>query len=275
MNTTTIKNAPRSWPDLFLFSGATLLLYLGWNGRQDTWLTAEEGLGYALGIIGGSMMLGLLLYPLRKKARWMARLGPVTAWFRTHMWLGVLGPVAILYHSNFQLGSLNSNVALFAMATVALSGLVGRYFYTKVHRSLYSSRLSLGELRAELGDSRAELGELFKRIPQVDEALKSLESQALRPSSGILSAWLRLLRVRIRGVRLRRSLRRRLAATIDQPQELRDAMAFIRAHIKTVQRIAGFALYDRLLSLWHLLHLPLFIMLVIAGLAHVVAVHMY
>jgi hypothetical protein len=44
---------------------------------------------------------------------------------------------------------------------------------------------------------------------------------------------------------------------------------------KSVRRAAEFAFYDRLLRLWHLMHLPLFFLLVAAALLHIVAVHMY
>jgi len=61
-----------------LFSAAIIaLLVAGWLNRDDYYLTAEFGLGYVLGIVGGSMMLLLLLYPLRKRSRAMRRLGAV------------------------------------------------------------------------------------------------------------------------------------------------------------------------------------------------------
>ena len=44
---------------------------------------------------------------------------------------------------------------------------------------------------------------------------------------------------------------------------------------KACARAAEFAFYDRLLRLWHLLHLPLFVVLVAAAILHIVAVHMY
>lgn len=43
------------------------LIYAGWNNKDFSNLTPESGSGYWLGIIGGSLMLLLLLYPLRKK----------------------------------------------------------------------------------------------------------------------------------------------------------------------------------------------------------------
>jgi hypothetical protein len=273
--TASSRPAPRTWPDRILFAGAALLLGIGWLERDDTWINAENGIGYALGIAGGSMMLGLLLYPLRKKARWMSGFGPVPAWFRTHMWLGVLGPVAVLYHANFQLGSLNSNVALFAMTTVALSGLVGRYFYTKVHRSLYATRLSLAELRGELSASRTGLAEVFARLPSLDQALHTMEEQALISTVGIGPAWVRAARLRYQGGCILLALRKSLRQATGETPDFSAARDFVRGHLRIVYRIADFALYDRLLSLWHLLHLPLFFLLLVAGSVHVLAVHMY
>ena len=55
----------------FLF--IAVVLYAGWAERSEQHLTAESGLGYALGIVGAVMMLLLLLYPLRKKLKFMAR----------------------------------------------------------------------------------------------------------------------------------------------------------------------------------------------------------
>jgi hypothetical protein len=275
MSTKTTTAGARTWPDLFLFAGAALLLWAGWQDRDYTWISAEQGFGYALGIIGGSMMLALLLYPLRKNARWMSGFGAVTSWFRAHMWLGVLGPVAVLYHANFKLGSLNSNVALFCMSVVALSGLVGRYFYTKVHRSLYTSKLTLGELRADLNHSRADLAKTLTRAPELSDSLFAVEKLALAPSIGILGTWVRAWRLRFMTFSLLRLTRHALREHAASAEELASGMKFVRAHCKTAQRIAEFSLYDRLLSLWHLLHLPLFLLLVVSGIFHVIAVHMY
>src|SRR3972149_3958430 len=92
----------------YLFTG--IVLYAGWQMRDIDYIVAESGAGYALGIIGGVMMLLLLLYPLRKKASFMRNWGHVKYWFRAHMVMGILGPVFILFHANFRIGSTNSTV---------------------------------------------------------------------------------------------------------------------------------------------------------------------
>jgi hypothetical protein len=104
-----------------LFTVAILLaLWIGWVDRDDNGLTPVSGTGYWLGIVGSSLMLLLLLYPLRKRMRSLRVIGSVTFWFNAHMILGVLGPVLIMWHANFKLGSINCSVALITMLVVAI-----------------------------------------------------------------------------------------------------------------------------------------------------------
>src|SRR5260221_5048330 len=83
-----------------------LALGIGWLNRDDNGLTPVSGVGYWLGIAGSSLMLLLLLYPLRKRMPSLRVIGKVAFWFRGHMILGILGPVLVLWHSNFRLGSI-------------------------------------------------------------------------------------------------------------------------------------------------------------------------
>ena len=124
------------------YLGVFVAIAIGWRNKDFSNITPESGVGYWLGIIGGVLMLLLLLYPLRKKARFI-KFGKTQYWFKVHMLFGVLGPLAILYHANFSLGSTNSNLALFSMVIVALSGFIGRYFYTKIHHGLYGRKKDL------------------------------------------------------------------------------------------------------------------------------------
>ena len=111
---------------VFGFSVVVALLW-GFNAHLDHYLAPDRGLGYALGIIGGSLMLVLLIYPARKRIEWLNVIGGVPIWYRAHMTLGIVGPLLVLFHSNFSLGATNSNVALFCMLAVSGSGLIGRY----------------------------------------------------------------------------------------------------------------------------------------------------
>ena len=131
---------------LLWYFAVAIALTLGWVASEQQFLQPEAGLGYWFGIAGTTCMAVLLLYPLRKRVKAMRNWGPVRHWFRFHMFLGVMGPVLIVFHSNYNLGSTNSRVAFFSTVIVALSGLMGRYFYSKLHMGLYGRRTSIVNL---------------------------------------------------------------------------------------------------------------------------------
>ena len=270
-----------------VFAASVLgVLALGWLNRDDSYLTAEEGLGYLLGIAGGGAMLALLLYPLRKRLRFMHRWGPVRYWFKTHMLLGVLGPTMILFHANFGLGSANSNLALFSMLAVAISGLFGRYFYSRIHNGLYGAHATLKELRAELQITKGKLTNRISLSTTVAHHLRRFEKAALRRRPFALGLlWLVIIPFRavwtylLNSYSITRALRKQARQRNWDHDILqvfqRDARQSLRAYIATVRQAAELGIYARLFSLWHLLHMPLFFLLVITGVVHVVAVHLY
>lgn len=282
-----VQEPLRSGRSALPFALAVLvMLYLGWEWRDAGYLNAEHGLGYALGIVGGVMMTLLLLYPLRKKQVSLFRWGPIRHWFRMHMLFGVLGPVMILFHANFQLGAINSNVALISMLLVAGSGLVGRYIYTRIHYGLYGARSSLGGLQERLAAAKGGFANLFRSIPEAADALTQLESWLLRERSApvrllnfpwvILRCWYTRRRI----VHLMHSKLMRHGDRSDWPVEKtrraqRVAARFVASYIENLRRVAEIGAYERMFSWWHILHLPLFMMMLLAGIVHVIAVHMY
>lgn len=251
-----------------------LAIVYGWLHRDDEWINPEHGLGYWLGIIGGSMMLVLLGYPLRKRARPTSRkFGSVGFWFRFHMLLGLLGPLAILYHSRFSWGALNSAMALGAMIVVATSGLIGRFFYSRVHRGYSGRKLELRSLKQEMDGMLARIEAAGLSHQTVIAAIQPFEDRAVRAGRGF---WTSAGAVVVLGIETRLAARR-LARALPRGADrrlivLREALT---DYFEAVRRAAEFAFYDRLLRLWHLLHLPLFVLLVAAAILHIVAVHMY
>lgn len=256
---------------VFLF--VSLVIFVGWLIRRDGLIEPDSGLGYALGIVGGSMMILLLGYPLRKRIKPRSKgLGSVGFWFRFHMLLGLMGPTAILYHSRFNLGSLNSSVALIAMLVVASSGLLGRFLYSRVHRGYSGRKVELRELRQDMDATLLEFGSHSALSDEQRRGLEDIEARAL--SSGT-AFWSSASAVIVLGVRTRveeRKLRSGLSLSSDQALRLRAAL---HDFFDAARRAAEFAFYERLLRLWHLLHFPLFVLMVAAVILHIVAVHMY
>jgi len=273
------------------YSMLGLLLLAGWISRDQRYLVAESGIGYWFGIIGGSMMLILLIYPLRKRFRRWAVIGSVKSWFRIHMILGLAGPVIIIFHSGFKLGSFNSSVAFFCMLTVALSGLVGRKLYEGIHHGLYGSKVRFEEFYS--GDKLASM--LLRRTgvdrrQQEDGALpggeRRLGSRRADTNDSSIADEYEEIEEKLtnqhtginRSLGFYRSMNSRigkLRRQIAKSDLNREGKKLIYLRLKDLRSICSLGTREILFSYWHILHLPLFIMLILSGLVHVAAVHLY
>ncbi len=266
---------------------ALFLLYMGWLNRTQAVWTAEDGWGYWFGIVGGSLMLLLLLYPMRKRLQFMSKWLTVKFWFRLHMIFGVLGPVLIMMHSSYHLGSLNGRIALFSMLIVAISGLFGRYFYTRIHYGLYGRKATFASLRADSEMLTKKLGPLFDLQPKAKQLLTDYEQRVLQAPRGPLASAIHWFSMRYTAARLYhsviRALNKKLLAAAhlkgwDRSKVRRKQMrmrSMLLDHRRVLRQILEFHFYERLFAIWHLLHMPLFIMMVVTGFVHVYAVHAY
>jgi len=281
------RTRPRRGSPLPATGLAATVALLAWGYRFPTehYITPQSGLGYLLGIAGGSAMLILLVYPLRKRFRALRFMGTTKRWFQAHMALGVLGPVLILFHSNFRLGATNSNVALACMLVVSASGLFGRYFYTRIHHGLHGRKASLEELR-EHAEKLRWVTTNVEFLPGLVERIDAEERRIVeRCGRGLLLARPMRATLAVWGARrrLRRFLREALAAPAPAAGRVSArhaglsvaARRYIDDRLSATRRVVEFAAFERLFSLWHALHMPLFLMLLIAGVVHVLAVHLY
>lgn len=269
---------------------AVMIAVLSFGAVQSSWgeFTPEEGVGYWLGIIGGSLLLFLLAYPLRKRFRFMSRLGSAPAWFRIHMVLGTVGPVIILYHCNFSLGATNSNVALFTMIAVAASGITGRYIYGKIHNGLYGARSDIHDLldlalplvsriEADLGGAEGSIA----------AKMSNFGNRALTHRSSLLSSLFMALSLAISSRYFRSRILTEIRSAIARnavkngwtKNEAREHYSLAREQVASfifaVTKASELSLYERLFSYWRIFHVPLFFLLFITAVGHVVSVHLY
>lgn len=243
------------------------VIYFGWQIREYRYFIPESGIGYWLGIIGGSMMLLLLVYPLRKKNPGWKFLGSIKFWFRFHMILGVIGPVLVIYHSGYELGSLNGRVAFIAMLIVASSGLVGRYLYRSIHRGLYGKKLGLDDLRHKDVENDRLYESMNARAPELLEKLHETEEGLLNKHTGVNRSLFYFLSRRWRLRKLRRSVLKKIEPSTERRNFL--------DRIWSLRSICNLGINEILFSYWHILHFPLFLILVISGIFHVIVVHFY
>ena len=242
----------------------TLLIVFGWVIRDHNLISPEFGIGYWLGIVGGSMMALLLMYPLRKRFRFLGLLGQTKYWFRLHMIFGLLGPLL-----------------------VAGSGIIGRHFYAGIHRGLYGRKTSLRELQKDLADAIEKSHGLARIMPRLvarlDALTTDLQDDAVRHTIGIrrslkwtfTHSFVRLSLLWTANRELRVAAIASPVIARDRKRIRRAAAHYIREFTELSGRVAQFSLYERMFALWHILHMPTFFLMVLSAVVHVIAVHMY
>ncbi len=273
---TTLRHA-------LLWTTPFALLALGWWWRDALPIEAEEGVGYGLGIASAACILILLIYPIRKRIKWLSPIGSPRTWFLVHMSMGVAAPIAALYHCGFSLGSLNSRIALTSILVVSGSGLIGRFLYRKIYSDWSGKRLHLkksGQLKAATSSDLEFLKLVNERLAKLDQLTQaSRHSLAASIRWHLRAGWVirrerkALMEFCIR--QLNRLARAKPMYRRERPRLMRALDAYLGERTLQIRQMARVQVYERLFALWHVAHLPFFILLVISVIVHVFAVHLY
>jgi hypothetical protein len=282
----TIKAPRLRWPIVWTVVVAGVLAW-GMHAHLERYITPQRGFGYALGIIGGSMMILLLIYSARKRLPWLRWLGGIPAWFEFHMVLGIVGPILVLFHANFSLGAANSNVALICMLLVAGSGVIGRYIYTRLHARLDGQEVTLEQLKSAGDRLRAQTTSITFLSGLLD-VIDRTEKRFIESPKAVVARFPHLLTGAPRVALARWIVHREINRALNQAVRRESALIAQHAHriaavtrsyadrrLEAGRRMAEYKAYARLFSLWHVLHIPLFFMLLIAGIVHVIAINIY
>ena len=149
-----------------------MLIYVGFPYYQTsleerfyhphhTMLKPSGPFGHGLGIIGTLMIIfGVAMYMIRKRYRSMSRLGLLKHWLEFHIFLCTLGPILVLFHTSFKFGGIVS-VSFWSMIAVVLSGVIGRFIYIQIPRTIQGRELNLTEVKAMQTDIESVLKDSF------------------------------------------------------------------------------------------------------------------
>lgn len=266
---------------------AVLVLGAKWISSQG-WYTPWSRTGYWIGVAGGVSMLLLFSYPLRKRWRVTYNWGAAKHWFVVHMVLGILGPWLILLHSTFQIGSTNAAVALYSMVIVALSGVIGRFLYVRLHADMRGEKASLAGIRNTLNEQHRSADAELQGMPAVLDALHAFETKVLdQARTGKPHHLWRLFVLPVQRNRMvaacRKDIKAIIKATAKQQRwapslslmRYRANCELVENYAMSVQRAAQFQSFERLFSLWHVAHVPFVWIMVFCAIFHIVAVHAY
>jgi len=157
---------------------------------------------------------------------------------------------------------------------VASSGLVGRYFYTRIHHGLYGRQATLDELIRHSALLQGSLQDMLSAYPAAAQRIEAFEEQARQQPSGFGASVFKLISLGSGTWVLYLSLWLHVPRALSS-RDRQTLLRHVGARLESIRKIADFQFYQRLFSIWHLLHFPLFLMLILSGSVHVIAVHMY
>jgi len=258
-------------------------LAFGFVFKDQLQIEAEVGIGYWLGIAGVACIGVLLFYPVRKRYPKLAFLGSVPSWFHLHMSLGILAPTFILFHAGFRTGSVNAAVALVTMLIVAGSGLFGRALYVRIHRDLKGKK---AEVKAMAQDTALLRQTLCRDFSEVADITDQLEKALHKPRPNVLHAFGYAFSTSARISVARRKMLRALArgarrmdsapgGKVAARRLKRDGALLVCTYCHELRHTAYLTFFERLFALWHIVHMPLFFLMLVAAGIHIVAVHLY
>jgi len=266
-----------------------LLVMLGLGYSWSQWaginFRADGDFHYNSGLIGGIIMLVVLLYAIIKRLKLLRKIGKMEIWYYMHLFGGIAGPILIIYHSSFDIKSINSGVAFFSMLLIVISGFVGRYFYTRVGYSLHRRLLEIKESEQNVVHSlREHNNELSFGI---ERRLANFALACLAGPKTMLQMPMRLLSIRTEATkcyvltveemtRMMKWEAQEFGWSVDDYNlRLKAEKKLLRQHVNAIVDIARIHLWERVLVRWRALHIPLLYVLLITGIFHVIAVHMY
>lgn len=256
--------------------------WINWDAR---YFHTDSDLVYNLGLSGGIFMLVTLLYTLRKRARFMRRAGAMPIWYFVHLVAGIVGPVLIIFHTSFTLKAINSTVALVSMLCVIISGIFGRYIYTRIGYRLHQRLLDIRETEERLVKAVQQYP--GQSADAVEKAVSSLTVCVIKSPQSVFRVPIRFFALRAKAAKcyidgakaivamLKKKAQEEGWDKITYHTELARERRFLREHINALVKIGQFHFYERLLIGWRIFHIPLLYILFISGSVHVLAVHMY
>lgn len=137
-------------------------------------------LGHGLGILGTLLIIiGVFGYQARKYLKSLSRLGILKHWLEFHIFLCTLGPILILFHTSFKFGGLVS-ISFWSMVAVVASGVVGRFIYLQIPRTIHGRELSIQEIEEMKGRNLEHLSseltaDMLKKIERVSKRIERLQ----------------------------------------------------------------------------------------------------
>ncbi len=269
---------------LFYFIGFATLGYYLWqawpyytmelHSRPHSELHAQfkpsGAIGHGLGIVGSSMILLLFLYSVRKR-RWLGiKWGQLNRWLDIHIFFGIMGPLLVTLHTSFKLNGFIS-IGYYALLAVMFSGILGRYIYVQIPRTLEGHALTFEQLDSKDRLITRVLVEQYHVPPPFLEALQKLSGAHLARRKKGFSLFIALLINDLwRRWRFRQIRRYLIKRNPDIPRRaLHEILNLSRQKTLVLRRKILLDFMMQAFHYWHVFHKPFAYVMLILMFLHI------
>ena len=224
-------------------------------------------IGHGLGIIGTLLIvIGVFSYMARKRYRFLSRFGRLKHWLEFHIFLCILGPIMILYHTAFKFGGIVS-ISFWSMVVVVASGVIGRYIYLQIPRSMEGRELSLNEVREMKSNLNAHIKNRFKLDEKSYNAILEYTSINSQDQNGDEN--IRMIRRNKENKISIRRLKKTLRTYRLSEASIRGIVKLIKNEISLNKKLQRLQSMQRLFKYWHIVHLPFALIMLVIMIIHV------
>lgn len=243
-------------------------------------LRPSGDIGLKLGVLGTVLFFIIFLYAFRKIIPWLGRFGTATHWMDFHVIAGLTAPVLIAYHASFKFQGI-AGFAFWIMVAVAISGVIGRYLYAHIPRSLNETVLSLSELQESERDIAEALvnqsiysAEQLKRVMHVPSAEHIRKIGPLLALANMIVLDINLP-IQMSGLRRAHSgfwgTLRSVGGLISTGNaEVEEAVRLVRQKVSLSRRVVFLHQTQRVFHLWHVIHRPFSYAFAVLAIFHIV-----
>ena len=223
--------------------------------------------GHGLGIVGTLLIIiGVFGYQARKKFKSWARLGRLKYWLEFHIFLCSLGPVMILFHTAFKFGGIVS-ISFWSMVAVVASGIIGRFIYVQIPRTISGRELSMNEVKA----MKADLGELLKGQYRLNEesyklVLEAVDVNRQKFGTNLFSS---MFNKYLEDKKTLRQVKTTLRKNGVAGPDVRKVSKLVNNELTLNNRIERLATMQKLFKYWHVAHLPFALIMLVIMVIHV------
>ncbi|MBU1100936.1 MAG: hypothetical protein KKA84_11090 [Bacteroidetes bacterium] len=226
-------------------------------------------LGHGYGIVGTLfIILGVSLYMLRKRYRIFSRVGLLKYWLEFHIFLCTIGPILILFHTAFKFGGIVS-ISFWSMVAVFISGVLGRFIYNQIPRSIQGNEFTFEELQTQ----NLALSNQLKNKYQINDSLLNKIEKLVEVDSYKSISIPVLLPIIVKDFFLKRRLLKELKKNLTRHnignKEQKNILRLSSNKIVLVRRIGLLSVMQKVFNYWHIVHLPFALVMLIIMVIHV------